>query len=183
VLDKLLSAATTNVKLVLAAAAGAALVAGGSAVAINSVSDSSGVNEHTSEQGLSAAALQGENRSDTATARIGSPKPSKSPKADGEHPDNPGACVSAVAKTTPAAEAAPNAHGKLVSETAKSDCGKTDGSTTAETQQSSADKKADRVKTSDDTDADSEGAEDADDDGSGPSSTGTERSGGRAGRK
>ena len=40
-LDKLLSAATTNAKLLLAAVAGAALVAGGSAVAITSVSDSS----------------------------------------------------------------------------------------------------------------------------------------------
>ena len=170
-LDKLLSAATTNAKLVLAAAAGAALVAGGGAVAITSVSDSG-----ASEQGLSASELQGENRSDTATAKIAVPKPSKSPKADkveGERKDNHGACVSAVAKATPAADADPNAHGKLVSETAKSDCGKTAGGSSAEAKKKAADKKAERTSGTDD---------DADDDGS-PSSTGVERSGGRAGGK
>jgi hypothetical protein len=149
-------------------------VAGGSAVAITSVSDNSPASEHASDTGLAAALDQGDNRSDTATARIATPKPSKSPKADkpeGERKDNHGACVSAVAKATPAADAEPNAHGKLVSETAKSDCGKTAGGSSADAKKKAADKKADHA---DDADEDADGA---------PSSTGVERSGGRAGGK
>jgi hypothetical protein len=173
VLDKLLSTATTNAKLLLAAAAGAALVAGGSAVAITNVSDSGSAGDDSVVAALDA----GEHRSDTATAKIATPKASKSPKADkpeGERKDNHGACVSAVAKATPAADADPNAHGKLVSETAKSDCGKTANGNSAEAKKKAADKKAEHAKTGD--------ADDADDDGT-PSSTGVERSGGRAGGK
>ncbi|MCA1721754.1 MAG: hypothetical protein LC779_11860 [Actinobacteria bacterium] len=102
-LDKLLSAAATNVKLVLAAAAGAALVAGGSAVAISNVADSDTPTGTTSSQNLRGtdhASEQGKaNRSDTATVGITLPAPKP---AEGDKPDEPkteashGACVSAA---------------------------------------------------------------------------------------
>jgi hypothetical protein len=119
-LDKLLSVATTNAKLALAAAAGAAHGAGGAAVAITPVSSDTATTttvtgpvkggEHASDTGR-------EHRSDTATATI-SPKPSKSPKADSEGDGAQGvhgACVSAVAqdKSTEGRD-----HGKAVSEAA-----------------------------------------------------------------
>src|SRR3954454_3513887 len=101
-LDKLLATAANNAKLAIAAAAGAALVAGGSAVAFQQVSDETTSvtapvkgGEHASETGV-------ESRSDTATATIApkpsrSPEPTQSPKADGEQGVH-GACVSAVAQ-------------------------------------------------------------------------------------
>ena len=115
-LDTLLSTAVSNAKLVVAGAIGAALVAGGGAVAVTQVASTS----HPSSNANEHATLQGDNRSDTATAQIELPKPEKSPKSDeagdgaqGVH----GACVSAVAqdKSTEG-----RMHGKAVSEAAHS---------------------------------------------------------------
>jgi hypothetical protein len=119
-LDKLLSTAVSNAKLVVAGAIGAALVAGGGAVAVTQVASSSDASTAASEHANEHATLKGDNRSDTATAGIDLPKPSKSPKAEdgdegaqGVH----GACVSAVAqdKSTVGRD-----HGKAVSEAAHS---------------------------------------------------------------
>ncbi|MBK5305321.1 MAG: hypothetical protein JJD92_01390 [Frankiaceae bacterium] len=118
-LDKLLSVTVQNAKLALAAVAGAALVAGGSAVAITQVSDSGPV-----KGGENLSVTGAENRSDTATATITpkSPKPSKSPKAEADADSEGGqgvhgACVSAVAhdKSLEGRE-----HGKAVSAAAHS---------------------------------------------------------------
>lgn len=118
--EKLLSLAAANAKLAIAAAAGAALVAGGSAVAITNVASSGSetvtVADNASEQGK-------ESRSDTATAKIKLPKPTKSPRADKDKTDNHGRCVSAAAHSKPAGETG-RAHGERVSAVAKSDCGK-----------------------------------------------------------
>ena len=116
----MLATLVNNAKLALAAAAGAALVAGGSAVAITNVADSgSAPNE--------ASTLQGDNRSDTATATIASksPKPEKSAKADkpeGETPktDNHGTCVSTKVHAAQDATPAGKERGKAVSAAAKS---------------------------------------------------------------
>ena len=186
-LDKLLSTAASNVKLVLAATAGAALVAGGSAVAISNVADSgtvapsSAANEHISDQGLAS-------RSDTATVGI-SPKPSHSPKADSEHGssgNNHGACVSAIAKASPSPDASPGDHGKLVSAAAKSDCGKTAGATTADKakgKSADAKNKTHATETADDaTESEAPEAPEAPDSDSGtPNSNGTTHSNGHAG--
>lgn len=115
-LDKLLSTAVSNAKLVVAGAIGAALVAGGGAVAVTQVASSTDTQPSVSENANEHAALQGDNRSDTATAQIALPKPSKSPKAETEGAQGVhGACVSAVAqdKTTVGRD-----HGKAVSEAA-----------------------------------------------------------------
>lgn len=122
-LDKLLSVVATNAKLVVAGAVGAALVAGGGAVAIQQVSDST-PSSVTTELGTGD-----EHRSDTATAKIAT-KPPKPPKTDdgdtdGGAKDNHGACVSAAAHAAVQAGSDSNAHGKAVSLVAKSDCGKT----------------------------------------------------------
>lgn len=119
-LDKLLSTAVSNAKLVVAGAIGAALVAGGGAVAVTQVASTSDTPQAVSEHADEHAALKGESRSDTATAGIDLPKPSKSPKAekDGDGAQGVhGACVSAVAhdKSTVG-----RAHGKAVSEAAQS---------------------------------------------------------------
>jgi hypothetical protein len=85
----------------------------------------------------------------TMFARIRPGEPEKRvarAKAEGERKDNHGACVSAVAKSTPAAGADANAHGKLVSATAKSDCGKTANGNSAEAKKKAAEKKAERAK-------------------------------------
>lgn len=127
-LDKLLSVVATNAKLVVAGAVGAALVAGGGAVAIQQVSDSTPSSVSTEVRGGDPLGTGAENRSDTATANI-APKPPKPPKTDDGDPadgakDNHGACVSAAAHAAVPADAAPNARGKAVSAIAKSDCGK-----------------------------------------------------------
>ena len=124
-LDKLLTVATGHAKLALAAVAGAALVAGGSAVAIQQVSDSTtSTNTVTTPvKGGEHASEQGEDqRSDTATATI-SPKPKHSPE-ESESPEpsespkacNHGAAVSAAAhdQSTQGRE-----HGKAVSKVAR----------------------------------------------------------------
>ena len=140
-LDKLLATATNNAKLALAAIAGAALVAGGSAVAFQQVSDDTSATPNVTVSQQDTAAGQGaEHRSDTATAHINLPKPSKSPKptkspsADGAQGVH-GACVSAVAqdKSTVGRD-----HGKAVSEAAHScpkggdDATETDANTSAD---------------------------------------------------
>ena len=129
-LDKLLTIATGHAKLALAAAAGAALVAGGSAVAIQQVSDSSTSTstvttpvkggEHASDQGE-------EQRSDTATATI-SPKPSHSPE-ESEAPEpseSPKSCTHGAAVSAAAHDRSTHGreHGKAVSKVAhdKSAC-------------------------------------------------------------
>ena len=184
-LDKLLTTVAANAKLALAAAAGAALVAGGSAVAISNVADSgtaptaptSAANEHISDQGLAS-------RSDTATVGI-SPKPSHSPKADnGNAGHNHGACVSAVAKASPAANAQPGDHGSLVSAAAKSDCGKTAPATSTVKGKSSSHKPAKattHTDSSDDASESPEPSESPDSDSGTPSSNGTTHSNGHAG--
>jgi len=120
VLEKLLSLAAANAKLAIAAAAGAALVAGGSAVAIQNVASSGSetvtVADNASERGE-------ESRSDTATAKINLPKPTKSPRADKDKADNHGRCVSEAAHLKPEGETG-REHGERVSLVAKSDCGK-----------------------------------------------------------
>jgi hypothetical protein len=143
-LDKLLATAANNAKLALAAAAGAALVAGGSAVAFQQVADSTATDTAAVSTSASPDALLSSSVSDTSTATI-PPKPSKSPKAEsggaqGVH----GACVSAVArdKTTVGRD-----HGKAVSEAAHS-CPK--GGDDAEADTDAADTDAD------DDDADDE---------------------------
>ena len=102
-LDKILSVVASNAKLVVAGAIGAALVAGGSAVAISNVSDNSttapSVSSHASDQGALASAAKGDNRSDTATANI-PPKPPKPPKPAGTPKGCHGALVSAAAHGT-----------------------------------------------------------------------------------
>ena len=178
-LDKLLSAAATNAKLALAAAAGAALVAGGSAaVVVQNVADSTGAS-NASETGV-------ENRSATATASIGKPKPATG-TADITPGGVHGACVSFVAKDKDA-EVDGN-HGKAVSEAAKT-CPKNNEDAGAATESEDADKGAAGKATAEEkkkaaeakrsaatTDAD-DADEDADDDTPrGSRETGTERSG------
>jgi hypothetical protein len=136
VLDKVLTAAATNVKLALAAVAGAALVAGGSAVAISNVADTSSPatasqasrQDAADAHGSDDSTAKGASRSDTATATLAHhhATPSDTPTA-GTHPKrskagNHGACVSAAAHATTATG---RARGQGIATIAKSDCGKT----------------------------------------------------------
>jgi hypothetical protein len=193
VLEKLLSTATTNAKLVLAATAGAALVAGGSAVAISNVADSStpsaaaAVDPHASDQDKTASAAQGDNRSDTATATIGSHKPAPVTGST-DKPANHGACVSAAARTKPAAGAAPSTHGKTVSAVAQSDCNKAAASTTDQSKDAKsvhkpakANSHTDDADTADDANEAPEAPDAPDSDSGAPSSNGTTHSQGHAG--
>jgi hypothetical protein len=132
-LDKLLSVVATNAKLVVAGAIGAALVAGGGAVAVTQVASSSDATPTATIPVGGAAGA--EHRSATATAGIAVPNAPKAPKStDANETDGAqgvhGACVSAVAKASPAADAQPGDHGKLVSAAAKSCPG--NGSTTSD---------------------------------------------------
>ena len=137
-LDKLLTTVATNAKLVVAGAIGAALVAGGGAVAVTQVASTTDASSAASEHANEHAALKGDNRSDTATAQIAVPKPSHSADAEDGAQGVHGACVSAVAKDD---STVGRDHGKAVSAAAKS-CPKgdeaADASDTAEAPDSDA---------------------------------------------
>lgn len=118
-LAKLVTVLTHNAKLALAAVAGAAVVAGGSAVAIQQVANSTPTTtttvtapvkggEHASDRGV-------EQRSDTATAGI-KPNPGKHGKPDKVKGCTHGAAVSAAAHD-PSTQG--REHGKAVSTVAR----------------------------------------------------------------
>src|SRR3954464_6299782 len=99
-LDKLLATAANNAKLAIAAAAGAALVAGGSAVAFQQVADSTASDPAVVVSASPSVDPTVTPVSDTSTATIPTPTPSPSASPDAEDGGAQGvhgACVSAVA--------------------------------------------------------------------------------------
>ena len=134
--NKLLAIAAQNAKLALAVIAGAALVAGGSTVAVTNVSDST---EHAPDASVTqtvAAPAAGEVEVvETASSASPTAGLTPSPRAN-----NHGACVSAVARTKVAGETG-REHGKRVSAAAKS-CPKGGEDTAVETEATAAEKAA-----------------------------------------
>lgn len=168
-LDKVLTALATNAKLAIAATAGAALVAGGSAVAVTQVADSTPTAPTSTVSAPLAAAGDdaneaAEHRSDTSTATI-EPKPTKSPKptkAPKTKDCNHGKAVSAAAhdKSKHGRD-----HGKAVSAVAqdKSACVKsTDGASESDATQAPRPAKTAKADDGDqhETDADQRGSDD-----------------------
>lgn len=155
-LDKLLATAVSNAKLVVAGAIGAALVAGGGAVAVTQVASTSdtppaAAADHPSDH----AALKGDNRSDTATAGIELPKTPDTEDTDGDQGAQGvhGACVSAEAHND---STEGRDHGKAVSAAAKT-CPKGDDTAAANTAKADTDD-ADEAS----NDADEDAADDSD---------------------
>ena len=138
-LDKLLNTAVANAKLALAAAAGAALVAGGSAVAITNVADSKPSDVPR------ASATGVENRSATSTATI---KPPKDDTAEqpGVRKDNHGKCVSEAVAKAKAGLAAGAEQGPAVSAAARSCPKPGKGAATAEEKKADAAEKRAEAK-------------------------------------
>lgn len=112
--SSVLSLVTGHVKLAAAVAATAAITGGGAAVSAAVTAD-----KPHAAHGHAKAAQAG-----TADVDL-PPCPA--------HVKNHGAYVSSIAKTKPGADAAPNAHGQLVSAAARSDCGKPEGGGNDET--------------------------------------------------
>ena len=118
-------------------AAAVASTAGGVAVATVATSGNSHAAAGLATAAAAhAAAHPGDNSvtpDETAPVVAESTSPAATPTESASPADtkvNHGTCVSLAAHSTPAATDSPNAHGKLVSEIAKSDCGKaTDGET------------------------------------------------------
>lgn len=122
----LLALLTSHAKLATAVAATAAVTASGGMAVASAVTPD---NPHAAAGLAQAAAAQAATHPEAADA----------PAADVTLPECPadvknhGAYVSSVAKTTREEGAAPNAHGKLVSAAAQSDCGKPAGGDDADT--------------------------------------------------
>ena len=118
IVSTVLSLVSGHVKLATAVAATAAITAGGGAAVTAAVTAD---NSHAT-RGLekAASAKAGEKSRAAKTAEVDLPPCPADVK-------NHGAYVSSVAKMKFGPNAAPNAHGKLVSAAAKSDCGKPPG--------------------------------------------------------
>ncbi|MEO6204163.1 MAG: hypothetical protein ABIO67_02095 [Mycobacteriales bacterium] len=148
-LSKLLTIAAQNAKLALAGVAGAALVAGGSAVAISNVSDNT---EATTADTSVAQPLAAPNSTSVETVTT-SPSDTGTVTAS---PRNHGACVSAVARTKVEGETG-REHGKRVSEAAKT-CLKGDDSDKAARKDAKTQQKVDRKAKHDQVKADRKSA-------------------------
>lgn len=146
-LNKLLTIAAQNAKLALAGVAGAALVAGGSAVAISNVSETTTTPDAGVTQTLAAP--------DSTTVETVTTSPSDTATATAT-PGIHGACVSAVARTKVEGETG-REHGKRVSEAAKT-CPKGDDSEKAARKDAKSQQKVDRKAKHDQVKADRKSA-------------------------
>ena len=137
--SSLLALLASNAKLATAAAATAAVTAGGglavaSAVTASNTHAQAGLATVTSDPESTTAGSTNTSAPDPESTSAGTPTTTVTcPSGLNNH----GAFVSSIAKTKPAPGSAPGAHGKAVSAAAKSDCGKPAGAGSSSDSQSS----------------------------------------------